>query len=133
MLIFQPLATILEIFGKVYCNALPIVYNRGRGEQLRLAGRIGRVTKMTTEVFEVLYWAGETVGVFATEAEAWAASAKAYGEAKAAGPDWASKHGTPQTVIRRYSRGWVAPIGGHGQSLFLAKAKRAAAPSLSAK
>ena len=48
MLIFQPFATILEIFGKVYCNALPIVYNRGRGEQLRLAGRTGKVIKMTT-------------------------------------------------------------------------------------
>ena len=48
VLIFQQFTTISEIFAKVACNELPIVYNRGRGEQLRLAGRIGRVTKMTT-------------------------------------------------------------------------------------
>ena len=34
MLIFQQFTTILEIFAKVACNVLPIVYNEGRGEQL---------------------------------------------------------------------------------------------------
>lgn len=80
--------------------------------------------------YEVKYWAGVTLGVFATEAEAQKASADAYRAAVEGGSKWAAQNGTPQTVIVRYARGWRTVIGGHGTGFSRSKSRRASAPAL---
>ncbi len=83
-------------------------------------------------VYEVKYWGGETLGVYATEAQAYAASSKYYKQAVDGGVKWAAQHGTPQTVIVRYSRGWKTVVGGHGAGFYRSKSKRAASPAITA-